>query len=226
VNAAAPLLDQVCGLLERTYRMRSGLPDLAPFLIGDRGLRQLLGESGVARATVGSPGGPRALFRETPHGLRASIYFPDALIRCLERYPPQHGLGTENVEAFAAFVEEIDHLLLVAERVRLQRPVSLLELELHANVSKHLVLTRFLAGDAAWLAPARRLWLRHQLFGCGRYSEPDRAVCRRYEEAARGAVRFLDGIVRLTPAARLERLRRFHAVGLAGKLRLAEGRAA
>ena len=59
------------------------------------------------------------------------------------------------------------------------------ELELHANVSKHLVLARFLAGSgrAARSSAAARAWLRWHLFHKGnaqRTTEPD--VRARYRE--------------------------------------------
>ena len=90
--------------------------------------------------------GARTLVRETDEGLRASIYYPDRLIRVLEQHPPQHGLCDANVDAFATLVEELDHFLMIVARARSGRPLTLFELELHANVSKHLVLSRFLAG--------------------------------------------------------------------------------
>ena len=99
--------------------------------------------------------------RHSENELRASIYFPDPMIRLLERHPPQRGLGTVNVDAFATLVEEIDHLLLIAERSRMGRPVTLFELELHANVSKYLVGARFLVDADGGLAPERRDWLLH-----------------------------------------------------------------
>lgn len=215
------LLEGVRGLLERTYRMQSGLPELSRFVVGDRGYRQffemLRVRSGPESAAAD---GARTLLRETGQALRACIYFPDSLIRCLEAYPPQHGLGCENVDAFATFVEEIDHLLFVAERFQLDRPLTLLELELHADVSKHLVLSRFLAGRRGRLVPRERVWLRYRLFGRQRYDEKDPQSRDRYREAARWAVRLLDCAARLSPALRLDTLRRFHAAGMSGKITL------
>jgi hypothetical protein len=216
------LLEAVRGLLERTYRLRTGLGDLAPFVIGDRGFR-LLYERRSGRA-IGSAtdGAARTLVRETERGVAACIYFPDALIARLEAYPPQQGVGEENLDAFAVFVEEIDHLLLIAERSLGRRPVSLFELELHADVSKYLVLARFLAGRAGRLDEAQRVWLRRRLFDRARDSEDDPAARRRYRDAARWAVRLLDGLGGLHAAGRVVALRRFHAADLPTKLGLIE----
>jgi hypothetical protein len=219
VNGPA-LLHAVQGLLERTYDMRTGIGDVGRFVIGDRGYRLLYRARGAALAARAS--GPHAaatLVRETAHGPRVNVYFPDDMIRRLERRPPQRGLGEENVDDFAVLVEELDHLLVLADRHRQQRSVSLFELELHANVSKYLVLTRYLVG-ARRFSERLRVWLRHQLFEKGSYCDEDPVVRNRYREAERWAVRLLDRLARLDARTRLERLRRFHTLDTAGKLEL------
>jgi MoxR-like ATPase len=220
--AASCLLESVRGLLERTYRISSGLGDLAPFVIGDQGYRLLYaGGTRVDRAGAAA-GGARTLVRETGAGVAACIYFPDELIRRLEAVPPQRGLRRENVEAFATFVEEIDHLLCIAERAERALPLTLFELELHAGVSKYLVLARFLAGRRARLDAGRRQWLRQRLFHAVRYADEDAVARERYRVAARWAVRLLDALAGRPPTERLDVLRRFHAAGFRGKLELIE----
>ena len=168
-----------------------------------------------------------SVIRETDHGVRAAIYYPDRLIARLEAHPPHRGLGEANVDAFAALVEEVDHLLCIAEAAVRRRPVSLLELELHADVSKALVLARFLVGDPPRpLDAARRTWLRYHLFHKGEWAGADEGERARYGEAARLALRFLDGLERLGPGERLQTLRAFHATGGAGKRELIERLAA
>jgi hypothetical protein len=215
------LLDGVRGLLVRTYGIGGSLPELGTFIIGHRGLRQFYAAGGPARA-AGSAGGcgARTLVRETADGVRACIFFPDELIRTLEAHPPQYGLREENVEAFAVFVEEIDHLLVIAERAAQDRPVSLFELELHADVSKHLVLSRFLAGGARRLSEGGRSWLRERLFDADRSWDGDPDSRERYRAAARWAVRLIETLAVLSPPARLAALRRFHAADGGGKLEL------
>jgi len=218
------LLESIQRLLERTYRMRSGIDDPGRFVIGDRGYallyaeRQTTEEAERAGSIDGS--GARMLVREFSDGLRACIYYPDRLIEHLERFPPQRGVGEENVDAFAALVEELDHLLLVAERKRDERPVTLFELELHANVSKHLVLTRFLAGRSRRLAEDKRHWLRHHLFEKARYCDENVQVRQRYQDARRWAVRLIEGLAALPADRRIDALRRFHEAGAQGKLEL------
>jgi len=222
--ARSSLLELVRGLLERTYRLESGLGDIGSFVIGDEGFRRLYGEREVYR-TAGSvaANGAQTLVREVGAGVMARIYFPDAMIDRLESCPPQHGLDESNVDPFAVFVEEIDHLLLLAERARMNRPVTLFEMELHANVSKYLVLSRFLAGGSRGLDPGRRAWLRQQLFDKGQIRDDDEALRERYRDAAHWAVKFLDRLLGQPASLRLSTLRRFHVASAHQKLRLAEG---
>jgi hypothetical protein len=217
------LLVQIKGVLERTYRMRTGIDDPAPFIVGDRGFaRFYAGAALPCRVDAGIDSGATTVIRESPSGTRVAVYYPDRLIRRLERHPPQRGLGERNVDAFATLVEELDHLLFVAERTVCRRPLTLFEMELHANVSKYLVLSRFLAGQRSRLCPADRLWLRHHLFHKLRYTEPDADVRDRYRDARRWALRLIDAIGTMPPQRRVEALRGFHHAGSQEKVRLIE----
>jgi hypothetical protein len=218
-----PLLDALCKLLRRTYALEAPLLPIGRYVIGDLGLRALYPNGGhEARSQAGA--GAKLLVRETGSGLRACIYYPNAMIRLLEDKPPQLGLDDDNVDPFAVLVEELDHLLVTAERAHAGRAVSLLELELQANVSKDLVLSRFLARRGRRLAPERRAWLRHHLFHARRYVDGDPEIRNRYDDASRFALRFLSSLERVPAPRRLEKLRRFHRAPLAGKLELSEGR--
>lgn len=217
-----PLLDALCGLLRRTYALTAPLLPVGCYVIGDAGLRAFYpnGERDV-RSEDG--GGARLLVRETNVGVRASIYYPDAMIRCLEERPPQSGLDEDNVDAFAVLVEELDHLLVTAERAYAGRGVSLLELEVQANVSKDLVLSRFLSRRGGRVDPDRRAWLRRRLFHERAYCDGDPEVRHRYDEASRLALRFLTALELMPVGRRVDTLRRFHRASLAGKTELSAG---
>jgi hypothetical protein len=196
-------------------------------VIGDHGLRTLYGRARGALIESGDGQGARLLVRETSAGVRASLYLPDAMIRRLEAFPPTRGVGEQNVDAFATLVEEIDHLVVLADRVCANRPVSRFELELHANVSKWLVLSRFVIGRRTRLRERDRLWLRWHLFRKHEWVEHDPRVRRRYRDASRHAVRFLDGWSRSSPASRrIDLLRRFHDAPIDEKLELIRALAA
>jgi len=216
-----PLLEVLCALLRRTYALSAPILPIGSYVIGDRGLRTLY--PGGEREVVGSEAGDGAklLVRETGDGVRACIYYPDALIDRLEANPPQRGLDDDNVEAFAVFVEELDHFLTAAERAHTGRGVSLLELELQANVTKDLVLSRFVARRGRRLDPDRKAWLRHHLFHGRRFVDDDPSIRTRYDEASRLALTFLRSMERRAVTERVALLRRFHRAPLAGKLELA-----
>jgi hypothetical protein len=217
------LVERVQGLLERTYRIESGVRDIGRFIIGDAGYRALYaGRRVVTSADASSETGARTLVRETPEGVRVCIYYPDRLIRRLEACPPGRGITDENVEPFATLVEELDHFLCIAERAPETRPSTLFELELHANVSKHLVLSRYLAGSAGRLAAGKRAWLRRMLFEDAEDALRDSEERARYRDATSWALRFLASIERLDAATRVETLRRFHALSSAQKVELIE----
>ena len=220
------LLEVVRGLLVRTYRIRCGLRTLEPFIIGDAGYRELYGSGRHEQSVESADVCARTLVRDTDRGLAACVYFPDELIGTLERHPPYLGVHAGNVGEFATFVEEIDHLLLLAERSVRRRPVSLFELELHANVSKYLVLTRFLAGAGGGLTAKRRTWLRRRLFDDVEFCDEDPAVRQRYRDAARWAARLTERLLALDGPGSVDTLRRFHRAGVPGKLRLIEHLAA
>jgi hypothetical protein len=218
-----PLLEALCGLLRRTYALTAPLLPIGRYVIGDAGLRALY-PNGEREVRSGGGAGARLLVRDSSLGVRACIYYPDAVIRCLEEKPPQRGLDEDNVDAFAILVEELDHLLVAAERAHDGRGVSLLELEVQANVSKDLVLSRFLARRGRRLNKNRRAWLRYHLFDARTYCDDDPEVRDRYNEASRLALRFLRSLEQRPLGRRVETLRRFHRASLAGKLELSEGR--
>jgi hypothetical protein len=222
------LLEQVRGLLERSYDHQTAcLGSLAPFLLGDEGYRRLVHGREVVQAVRSGAGsaGARLLIRQHHDGgLRVSLYYPDHLIRALERHDPSRRLGVHNVDAFATFVEELDHLLLLAARSRGGPPLSMLEMELHANVSKELVLRYFLARleGVQRLQSTAVAWVRFHLFEKRRFSDPDPAIRRRYEDATRYAVRYLRHLDALAPRRRLRSLRQFSRMSAQAKLRAIE----
>jgi hypothetical protein len=232
-----PLLEQVRRLIERSYDHRTAtLGSLAPFILGDEGYHRLLAGRQEVRlietARVAAPGATladaRLLIRATADGrLRVSLYFPDHLIRTLELCDPSRQLNAANIDAFAVFVEELDHLLLLAARARSGPPLTMLEMELHANVTKELVVRHYLArlGRLRRLPPEAVAWVRHHLFEKRHFIDPDPRVRRRYRDATRFAVRYLRHLDRLAPHRRVRSLRRFTRMSHHEKLRAIEGAA-
>lgn len=217
------LIDRLQRLIERTYDHDTGIR-AADFVIGDDGLDRIYRDRRVRdrRARVGE--GPMLLLRCDERGLaRARVYLPNELVDRLERHDPLGGVGPHNLDDFASLVEELDHLLLTAAAWRSGRPVRGVELELHANVTKSLTCSLFVARTlgVATLDPDRRAILHERLFGGGDYEGESPELARRYRDARRHALRFLGRLAREPVAERPSLLRRFSRAPLPEKLRLA-----
>ncbi len=172
--------------------------------------RVIAGAGSVAEGA--DPVSARTLLRQEGGGLRVCLYYPDRLIENLERNDPGRTLSDGNVDDFATLIEELDHLLTIADRHRAGAEVSLLELELHANVTKELVLRLFVARMRGrdQILDDEGSWIRHHLFDKVEYREEDPAVQARYRDAASLAVRYLDALRSLPADDRPRELRRFH----------------
>ncbi len=260
------LLEDLQGLIERTYDLSTGIEDVGAFVIGDEGLRVLYGDTPLlnrvpegsheapetppiaagrpvdgsakppllcvpaAQASVppapqaaldGHPRTARTLVRQEEGALRLTLYYPDALIAHLEAHPPLRALDERNVDEFAVFVEEVDHVLHIAHRLRAGQEITLLELEWQANLTKALMLRHLLARRLAPrpLGRAEEHWVRYHLFEKFEYGGDEPEVAARYREAARLAVRTLDALELLDPPARLASLRAFAHRSFPDKLR-------
>lgn len=215
-DAAPCLLLRVHEIIERTYD-RGLLPlDPSPFVIGDDGLERLYG---------GPPDGEThamLLVRTGTETPRVRLYYPDRLIENLERNDPSRGLTEENLRDFATFVEELDHLLLFAACLAWGRAARPVELELHANVTKVLVVSLFLARTLGQprLTHEQRVHVRFEVLGRGDYEGETGDVRQRYLDARRLAFRFLERLEPLAPPRRLELLRSFSRAPLEDKLAL------
>ncbi|MFQ5670468.1 MAG: hypothetical protein ACE5HD_08125 [Acidobacteriota bacterium] len=213
------LLATTQGLIERTYRTATGIEDMGRFVVGDQGYRLLVHRDRPEGGASGGEGkdreplpGARVLVRRMEEGLALAIYYPDVLIQQLERWPPTRQFDDRNVDAFAHFVEEIDHFISLYHARSHGRDLTLLELEMRANVSKALVFAHFIGRLAgrSWLLAEERLWMRYHLFEKQVYTDADAAVRQRYEDARRFAVRLLNRLEKLPRSRRIWELRRWN----------------
>ncbi|MFN7964255.1 MAG: hypothetical protein U0V87_01010 [Acidobacteriota bacterium] len=220
-----PLCDTVAELLERTYDIDRTVVPTGRFVVGDLGLRLML-QSRTMRERVDHDGsGARLLIRPIgePGSWGAALYLPDALIDHLETHDPRRTLHSQNIDAFATLIEEIDHLVTFHDRVcRHGAELSLLDLEWHAVVSQYLVVTHFLArlSGRAQLIEEQRQFVEHHLFDKREYLHADTAVLTRYREAQRWGRDFVCSLRRLPPDQRLRLLRRFHRASPEQKRRM------
>ena len=206
------LLETMQAWIERTYLMETGIRCIERYVLGDRGYRRHYGGCPIRTMIGNEHGEAKVLVREGPGRVRAALYYPDALIAQLEQRHPFRGLDSGNIDAFGVFVEELDHLLTLADKAGKGRSVSLFELELHANVTKYYVAKQVvvrISGEPR-LSNDDRRWLRHHLFGKVAHEASEPAVAERYRDAKRIGVRYIDYLEGLEGSARLRELRAFH----------------
>jgi hypothetical protein len=205
-----PLLSQLHQLIETSYDWTTGIDDVGRFVVGDEGYQKLYGHREVLGALPESLLGARTLVAWEGGQVRLRVYYPDDLVRHLEVRNPIRRVDEENVSHFSVLIEELDHLLMLAWCARYRRPVRLLELEFHANITKYLVLIHFLGrlGRRTRIFPAQKQWVSLHLFhGAGEDLPPP--FQKRYETAARLASRFLRLLEQLPATERVRTLRRF-----------------
>ncbi len=212
------LVQTLKSIIERSYGLPVVIEDLAPYIVGDRGYRAFYGAGAGGSPEDGTAA--RVMVRYDGDQLRAALYYPDALVRHLERFNPLAGVGDENIDAFAMLVEELDHLILLAGRAVVGRPASLLELEYHAGVTKYLMVLHFLARQTRRrrLSEQHRRWARHHLFE--KYAEDGGDAATRYRDAAALARRYVLYLERLPVSLRVAELRQLERRSFSNTRRL------
>ena len=102
----------------------------------------------------------------------------------------------------------------ITHGLNMGQELSLLELEMRANVTKALVLSHFLGrlSGRQTLTATERLWVRYHLFEKRLFCDEELPVRQRYEDARRFAVRFLARLDRLPTSHRVSELRRWNTL--------------
>jgi hypothetical protein len=189
-------------LMQRALEAQNGLapqPSVAHFLLTPEERERL------SCSTV-----PEEVFvSDDPLDPALGVFIDPAVLR---RMRPSLSDAT-GLDAYCVATEGVSHFVYLAHRAAEERQVSLLELELQAEVDKFVHL-------AGKLTEHERLF--EQLFE--RYALRDGLddeSSARYHTASRAAARFCHKL--LGCGARLERAREFFRQSLEGKLRLAIG---
>ncbi|MEL6340941.1 MAG: hypothetical protein AAFP04_03625 [Myxococcota bacterium] len=198
-------------ILESLHQVDSGL-DATDFLI-DRDRRALL------------PGAkeqlPEQFFvREEDESIDLALYLCPSVLTKIRVDPPHRRLHSGNIEALCIALEGVSHFVLLTWRAQRDWPVSVLELELQAEVDKFTVCWLLLAEQGVPLRQSAEVLRRH-LFR--RWSLRDGLPAHeaaRYHHASRYAGRFCRRLSCRSEPREVRRLsRRFFRVGLSEKLR-------
>jgi hypothetical protein len=193
--------------------------DICDFLITDR---EELHRWHAASAVSGTP--ETLLVEEGEHGMSLALFLDAALLHRLAESMPLQRLHGGNLEDFCTALEGVSHFSCVAWCAARGRPVSVLALEMQAEIDKYAASV-LLAGTQRGGALAHEL--HAQLFERVRFREDLAEDARRlYEAANRHAARFCRRLEdrflrrrRVRVQEMLAELRRFYRLDDAGKLR-------
>jgi hypothetical protein len=158
---------------------------------------------------------------EDDEGLNLSLYLDEKLLKHYMRYDPLDSLGHHNVQEFCLVLEGISHFLYLVWNASYDRSVTLLEMELQAEVDKYIMLLKCFERQSASPLPGQ---LSRLLFEANIYHEDlSHEEHRRYREASSYAMRYCRELEKrfLCGGSReglLSELRRFYRLTKQGKL--------
>ncbi len=188
--------------------------DVRDFLITDPRLARYIAGDAMLSSTSES-----LLVSEDEDGLALSLFLDAELLERLEHADPLTRLEATQLADLWTVVEGISHFVCVAWKARKERPVSLLELELQAEIDK-FVSTTLLAHAQGETDLVHRV--HERLFGDVSFNpELDREQLRRYRAANEFAARFCHRLRQrlVDDAARtLDELRDFYRLPLTDKI--------
>ena len=173
--------------LQSIYELEIG-HNIHDFLITSREIARALDADSPYRQAR-----EKLLVHEDEEGLNLSLYLDEEIVNLFDKphYPEE--LDRHNLEEFCLALEGISHFVYLIWKATHDRPVTLLEMELQAEVDKFILLSDFYTGKSFTPAPGqlRRLLFKsasfHQSLGhdeLKRYHDANRYAhkyCRRLE---------------------------------------------
>ena len=212
---AAATLDRLEALLCEIYDLEVGCR-VEDFLVTDR--------QALPDECHDAPGEEQLFVSIVDDELCLSLYLDPALLERLERRDPTRQLNEDNVADCWTALEGVSHFLCVTHHAVHDRPVSILTLEMQAEIDKYIASFLLLLRQDPHRFPSE---LHPLLFRRARV-DPVLAVGRdsMYRRASRQAARFcarlepqLRALCRSGDAGWLAEVRRFYRLGELGKQR-------
>jgi hypothetical protein len=157
--------------------------DVQDFVLSDRRrLRQAVGEQAAPEADE------QVYVVEEEQGVRVGLFLDRGVLERLERRDPLAALDERNLQDFCTALEGVSHFHYLVWSLARGRNVSLLELELQAEVDKYATAVALLTRQQAGRFPQA---LHARMFHAVSFLPQLDEVSRyRYEEANRHAARF------------------------------------
>lgn len=119
--------------LERIYRVSVDY-SVEDFLITDADLARALDTSSDPRESR-----EKLLVRQSPESLDLSLYLDREVVDHLTGQPPEEWLRSVRSDAFLLALEGVSHFLYVTWNAGFRKPVTLMELEMQAEVDKFIM---------------------------------------------------------------------------------------
>lgn len=132
------LLRELQNLLSTLYSIDLDV-DVHDFLVTDTGLLDLLENSSTSRLTE-----EKLLISESDDEMHVTLYLDADLLERLGELDPRNHLGHANLADFCKVLEGVSHFNYLAWNAAADKSVTLMELELQAEVDKYIVARAFL----------------------------------------------------------------------------------
>lgn len=209
------VLASLQGALAEIYDL-AATPDVAQFLMTDR--------ASVARLQGARESDEQLIVAQDEDGLSLALYIDAEVLERLGRHDPFATLDAGNLGDYLTVAEGVSHFVYVAWNAGFDKPVTLLELELQAEVDKYVLCAWLLREQGAGRFPGE---LHRALFERA-HIDPTAAAgrARLYHTASSYGARFCRRVATsLSHGTRgamrelLTELRRFYRWGNARKLR-------
>ncbi len=177
--------------------------DVYDFLITDSELARELQGDGATRDID-----EKLLIRERPESAEVALFIREELLARLSNNDPRAGLDSDNLGDFWTVLEGISHFLYYMWNAALDKPITLMEMELQAEVDKFITTARLLEAQGVMLPDRLHRWLFELPRFHANLSDEE---LDRYQSANRYAGKYCVGLARHLAA------RHSHA-SLAGEL--------
>ncbi len=169
-------------LLERIYAIEIGY-QVDDFLVTDPDWVAQVDASPDARLIK-----EKLLIMQQDDALDLALFLDPEVIACLTKHDPFEALHDENLQAFLLALEGVSHFLYLGWHAGLDRNVTLLELELQAEVDKYVSTLSLIRKQFKGRIPRE---LRAQLFDrCVYDKRLKEAQLTRYKDANRYAGKY------------------------------------
>lgn len=130
-NSAPDAIAELQAHLHRVYGLDDrATPDIRPFLVDDDALEHLR-PPGTQR-----PADEWVLVRESDDGLDLAVWIDQIHLDTFAEAPDTRSVVRRSLRSFCAVIEGISHFMLLVERARRAEPLTLLELEVQAEIDK------------------------------------------------------------------------------------------